>query len=165
MMIAATCTRRPRRARSVLSDLGVRSDHVYLPQDHSDPITHADLPPQSVAWMNEIELLDADLLVHLADHPSTGSGIEIGFSARLMCRIYIAAGAGPVSRFVAAYGESVEDSCRSASGLRAHLTRFVIQNRAILEEHARWRATAAAQVAQMHGNLREAIGRVRERTC
>ncbi len=68
-----------------------RSIHPYLPELKTSPDDFPDVTPEAVWATDRAEALRADLLVFLADGPSTGAGIEFEFARSTLMPVLVVA--------------------------------------------------------------------------
>ena len=74
---------------------------VYEPRNSTDPIRHAGVSAEDVFNKDRELVLGSDLVIHIADYASTGSGEEIDFAlAALIPIVIVAHGESVVSRMV-----------------------------------------------------------------
>ena len=74
---------------------------VYEPRTATDPVQHPDVSPEEVFKTDRDNVLRSDLVIHIADYPSTGAGAELDFAlAALIPIIVISHGDTRVSRMV-----------------------------------------------------------------
>ena len=85
-------------ATSVCEELAIK---VYEPRKSTDPVKHPDVPSGEVFERDRERVLSSDLVIHIADYPSTGSGEELDFAlAALIPIVLISRGDSVVSRMV-----------------------------------------------------------------
>ena len=83
---------------SVCSSLHI---NLYQPRKKTDPVHNSEIVDESVFSMDREQVLKSDLLVHVANFPSTGSGQELDFAlAGLIPIVLIAHVDKKVSRMV-----------------------------------------------------------------
>lgn len=77
-----------RECQAVCSAMGI---YLYLPGDHSDPISHAHLAKEDVHWMDRkmVAADAADIFVMLCDKPSFGAGQELEIATNAMVPIIL----------------------------------------------------------------------------
>lgn len=74
---------------------------VHLPTDHTDPHADGDIPPEMVHRIDYSAVLASDLVVMIADHPTSGGGKELVWAERNRCKILVLSPIGArVSRLV-----------------------------------------------------------------
>ena len=85
-------------ATSVCEDLDIE---LYRPMNATDPVDHPHASPEYVFNLDRQRVLDSDLVIHVADYASTGSGEELDFAlAALIPIVLLAEGDSKVSRMV-----------------------------------------------------------------
>ena len=118
---------------SVCSELDI---DLYQPRQHTDPVSHPDVSAEDVHGLDRERVLNSDLLIHIADHPSTGAGEELDFASNaLVPVILISHGESRVSRMVTgipAFKLIVEYT--DVRELQEELRRLLMEIRPILEE-------------------------------
>lgn len=83
---------------SVCNDLEI---DVYEPRHATDPIKHRNISAEEVFKTDREQVLRGDLLIHICDYPSTGSGEELDFAlGALMPIVLISHGEARISRMV-----------------------------------------------------------------
>ena len=83
---------------SVCEDLEIE---LYQPGKATDPVNHPHVSSESVFNMDRERVLSSDLVIHLADHASTGAGEELDFAlTALIPIVLIAHGDTRLSRMV-----------------------------------------------------------------
>ena len=74
---------------------------VYEPRKSTDPVLHPEVTPEDVYHRDREIVLAADLVIHIADYASTGSGEELDFAqAALIPIVLLSHGDSVVSRMV-----------------------------------------------------------------
>ena len=74
---------------------------LFEPRLSTDPIDHPEVPAEDVFANDRERVLSSDLVIHVADYPSTGSGEELDFALGALVPIVIVAhGNSRVSRMV-----------------------------------------------------------------
>ena len=82
----------------VCRDLGIK---LYQPRHATDPVNHPKVSPEDVFNLDRERVLKSDLVIHIADYASTGSGEELDFALNALIPILlIAHGESKVSRMV-----------------------------------------------------------------
>jgi len=124
-----------------ISDLVVSICHkleinVYEPRKVSDPIKYADLSAEAVFATDRERVLSSDLLIHVCDYPSTGSGEELDFAfGALLPIVLISHSKYRVSRMVTGIPTlKIEIEYTDPEELRLELRERLIEIRPILEE-------------------------------
>ena len=85
-------------AESVCEDLGIE---LYQPRNATDPVNHPEVSSADVFSLDKERVLSSDLVIHVADYASTGSGEELDFALNALIPILlIAHGESKVSRMV-----------------------------------------------------------------
>ena len=85
-------------ANIVCRDLGI---NLYQPRNVTDPVNNPDVSSQDVFNLDRERVLGSDLVIHIADYASTGSGEELDFALNALIPIVlIAHGESKVSRMV-----------------------------------------------------------------
>jgi len=83
---------------SVCKELDIE---LYEPRTATDPREHPDVTAEDVYRKDHDQVLSSDLVIHIADFPSTGAGEELDFAATaLMPILLVAQGKSKVSRMV-----------------------------------------------------------------
>ena len=118
---------------SVCSNLDIE---LYQPRKHTDPLNHPNVSAEDVHALDRERVLNSDLLIHIADHPSTGAGEELDFASNaLVPIILISHGESRVSRMVTgipAFKLIVEYA--DLQELQEKLRTLLMEIRPILEE-------------------------------
>lgn len=118
---------------SVCSNLDIE---LYQPRKHTDPLNHPNVSAEEVHGLDRERVLNSDLLIHIADHPSTGAGEELDFASNaLVPIILISHGESRVSRMVTgipAFKLIVEYA--DLQELQEKLRTLLMEIRPILEE-------------------------------
>jgi hypothetical protein len=74
---------------------------LYEPRMQTDPVWHPEVPDAEVFAQDRDRVIGSDLLIFLADNPSTGSGEELAFAADALVPVLVLArSATRVSRMV-----------------------------------------------------------------
>ena len=85
-------------AELVCQDLGIE---LYQPRNATDPVNHPEVSSEEVFSLDKERVLSSDLVIHVADYASTGSGEELDFALNALIPIVlIAHGESKVSRMV-----------------------------------------------------------------
>ena len=85
-------------AEMVCQDLGIK---LYQPRNVTDPVNNPEVPSGDVFNLDRERVLGSDLVIHIADYASTGSGEELDFALNALIPIVlIAHGESKVSRMV-----------------------------------------------------------------
>ena len=85
-------------ADSICRDLGI---NLYQPRNVTDPVNNPYVPSEDVFNLDRDRVLGSDLVIHIADYASTGSGEELDFALNALIPIVlIAHGESKVSRMV-----------------------------------------------------------------
>lgn len=75
--------------------------NLYEPRKQTDPVHHSNLSSEEVERIDHDRVLNADLVIHLAHYPSTGSGKELAWAeSALIPTILIKHSSSKVSRMV-----------------------------------------------------------------
>ena len=109
---------------------------LFEPRLATDPIDHPDVSAAKVFASDRERVLRSDLVIHVADYPSTGSGEELDFAlGALVPIILIARGDARVSRMVTGIPALKLDITYSdVDDLRDELRERLTEIRPILEE-------------------------------
>jgi transcriptional regulator with XRE-family HTH domain len=110
---------------------------LYQPRHSTDPIKHSDVTPSQVYDNDKKEVvLKSDLLIHLADHPSTGVGEELELArAALLPMLLIYPAHVKVSRMVLGIPSlMVHIAYKTIDDLQSQLANCLFDLRPILEE-------------------------------
>ena len=85
-------------AELVCRDLGIK---LYQPRNVTDPVNNSEVSSGDVFDLDRERVLGSDLVIHIADYASTGSGEELDFALNALIPIVlIAHGESKVSRMV-----------------------------------------------------------------
>ncbi len=85
-------------AAMVCADLGI---NLYQPRNVTDPVNNPHASSEDVFNLDRERVLGSDLVIHIADYASTGSGEELDFALNALIPIVlIAHGESKVSRMV-----------------------------------------------------------------
>jgi transcriptional regulator with XRE-family HTH domain len=115
--------------------LGLEID-LFEPRLATDPIDHPDVSDEQVFANDREQVLRSDLVIHVADYPSTGSGEELDIALGALVPIVIVAhGDTRVSRMVTGIPAlKLTITYRDLDDLRAELWERLAEIRPILEE-------------------------------
>jgi len=105
---------------AVCSDFGIS---LYEPRKATDPVHHPEVPDQEVFRLDRRQVTQSDLLIYLADYPSTGAGQELIFAHEAIIPIIVMASAKTqVSRMVTGIpGSTFQIRYEGLEDLRAQL--------------------------------------------
>lgn len=85
-------------ASAACAEFGIE---LYEPRKVTDPVHHPEVPDQEVFRLDRQHVTQSDLLIYLADFPSTGAGQELVFAYEALIPIIVMASAKTqVSRMV-----------------------------------------------------------------
>ena len=109
---------------------------LYEPRKSTDPVQHPDISAETVFQSDRMQVLDSDLVIHIADFASTGAGEELDFAlAALIPIVLIARGESVVSRMVLGIPAlKLSITYNTMEELRVELQQCLTQIRPILEE-------------------------------
>ena len=109
---------------------------LFEPRLATDPVDHPDVPAAEVFANDREKVLRSDLVIHVADYPSTGSGEELDFALGALVPIVIVArGESRVSRMVTGIPAlKLAITYRDVDDLRDELRERLNEIRPILEE-------------------------------
>ncbi|HEX2058979.1 MAG TPA: hypothetical protein VHI71_11500 [Actinomycetota bacterium] len=137
---------------------------LYRPGSHSDPIKHPDISASDVYFTDRDRVVKSDLVIHLADFPSTGAGEELDMAQNALIPILLLRHSSRrMSRMVAGIPAfKAEISYQDEEDLSDELGERLVEMRPVLEE----RKVAFAQydvnlVGAKIRALREDIGLTR----
>ncbi|MFC1412225.1 XRE family transcriptional regulator [Streptacidiphilus sp. N1-12] len=117
---------------------------LYEPRKITDPVHHPDVPDTEVFRLDRQRVVRSDLLVYLADQPSTGAGQELVFATEAMLPIIVVARSGlKVSRMVTGMPGSVQmvryqgpDGLgKDLNSVLAELRPALLRRRSVLREY------------------------------
>jgi hypothetical protein len=96
---------------------------LYEPRKATDPVHHPEVPDQEVFRLDRQRVTQSDLLIYLADYPSTGAGQELVFAYEALIPIIIMASTKTqVSRMVTGIpGSTFQVRYESIEELRGQL--------------------------------------------
>lgn len=126
--------------RDALAEDGI---HVHVPMDYTDPLSTGDDPPDRASRIDFSAVIRSDLIVLIANRPSTGAGKELVWAERNGCMTLLVADPGTTpSRLVSGTtARLMEVAVSLAPGdLAAEIKGVVEAHRDLLEAHARERA-------------------------
>ena len=109
---------------------------LFQPRLATDPIDHPDVSAEVVFASDRERVLRSDLVIHVADYPSTGSGEELDFAlGALVPIVIIAHGDARISRMVTGIPAlKLTITYRDLDDLRDELRERLTEIRPILEE-------------------------------
>ena len=109
---------------------------VYQPWKSTDPIQHPDISPEDVFDEDRERVLGSDLVIHIADYASTGSGEELDFALdALIPIILLSHGDSVISRMVLGIPAlKLMVTYTTLDELRLELSERLTEIRPILEE-------------------------------
>ncbi len=109
---------------------------LFQPRLVTDPMDHPDVSAEEVFASDRERVLCSDLVIHVADYPSTGSGEELDFASGALVPIVIVAhGDARVSRMVTGIPAlKLTITYRDLDDLRDELRERLTEIRPILEE-------------------------------
>ncbi len=117
---------------------------LYQPRKATDPVHHPGVPDQEVFRLDRQQVTRSDLLIYLADYPSTGAGEELVFAYEALIPIVLIASKKtqvsrmvtgiPGSSFQVRY-EKPEDLSRQLSHQLKSLLPLLVQRRNRLSQH------------------------------
>lgn len=135
---------------------------VYDPARHTHPDTRPDLAPADVHASNLDAVLDADLIVHLADQPSVGAGKEVAWAERSGCEVLVLGGAGSrPTRMVTGSASGPQEHAGCHGSIAACLHSFLEDNWEALRRHRDRRAVLAEVLGQQLELLRGRLPQTR----
>jgi DNA-binding transcriptional regulator YiaG len=96
---------------------------LYEPRKATDPVHHPEVPDQQVFRLDRQQVTRSDLLIYLADYPSTGAGQELVFAYEALIPIIVMANTNTqVSRMVTGIpGSTFQVRYKSLEDLRGQL--------------------------------------------
>ena len=120
-------------ADSVCQDLGIE---LYQPKTATDPVHHPEVSSEEVFNLDKQRVLSSDLVIHVADFASTGSGEELDFALNALIPIVlIAHGESKVSRMVTGIpGFKLMVKYHDLDELNHQLLDALIEIRPVIEE-------------------------------
>jgi transcriptional regulator with XRE-family HTH domain/nucleoside 2-deoxyribosyltransferase len=62
---------------------------LYQPRKATDPVNHTDVSAEQVFQIDKERVLSSDLVIHICDYPSTGSGEELDFALAALIPIVL----------------------------------------------------------------------------
>jgi transcriptional regulator with XRE-family HTH domain len=109
---------------------------LFEPRKHTDPVLHAGVTPFEVYSQDKLHVHEADLLVHLCHHPSTGSGEELEFArAALIPIILVTPTTVKVSRMILGIPSLLlEVNYKDPDDLQTQLGSALLEFRPVIEE-------------------------------
>ena len=126
--------------RVALAEDGI---HVHVPIDHTDPMSTGDDPPNRASRIDFSAVIRSDLIVYIANRPSTGAGKELVWAERNGCMTLLVADPGTTpSRLVSGTTARLREVAVSLApeDLAVEIRAVVAEHRDLLEAHARERA-------------------------
>ena len=117
---------------SVCDDLEIE---LYQPRKVTDPVNHPDVTSEDVFNLDKERVLKSDLLIHIADYPSTGAGEELDIAlGALIPIVLIAHGDTRMSRMVSGIPAlKLTVTYRNHNDLRHELRERLTEIRPIVE--------------------------------
>ncbi|MEY9962005.1 ribosome-binding protein aMBF1 (putative translation factor) [Streptacidiphilus sp. MAP12-16] len=112
---------------------------LYEPRKITDPVHHPDISDTEVFRLDRQRVVRSDLVIYLADQPSTGAGQELVFATEAMTPIVVVAQSDlNVSRMVTGMpGRTAIVRYSQARDLRTELTQGIVELRPTLEQRRR----------------------------
>jgi DNA-binding transcriptional regulator YiaG len=117
---------------------------LYEPRNATDPVHHPEIPDQEVFRLDRRHVTHSDLLIYLADFPSTGAGQELVLAYEALIPIIVMASSGtkvsrmvmgiPGSTFQVRY-DSLEDLYRQLAAQLEDLLPILMHRRSKLRRH------------------------------
>lgn len=109
---------------------------LYEPRKSTDPVLHPEVSPKEVYHRDREIVLACDLVIHIADYASTGSGEELDFAqAALIPIVLLSRGDSVVSRMVLGIpGLKLVVTYNTLDELGTELRQSLTEIRPILEE-------------------------------
>ena len=107
-------------AAAICTEFGIE---LYEPRKATDPVHHPEVPDQEVFRLDRQHVTHSDLLLYLADYPSTGAGQELVFAYDALVPIVVMADTKTqVSRMVTGIpGSTFQIRYRNLQDLRTQL--------------------------------------------
>ncbi len=140
---------------------------LYEPRKSTDPVHHPNVPDSEVWARDKQEVLASDLVIHLAHHPSTGSGEELAYAEGGMIPIMLISHSGTrVSRMVTGI-PAIQIHLRYSEPeeLREELSRRLFEIRPLLEQRRLALGDDQNVVGEKVRQLRESIGLSRDQVA
>jgi transcriptional regulator with XRE-family HTH domain len=140
---------------------------LYEPRKNTDPVHHPDVPDSEVWALDKKQVLASDLVIHLAHHPSTGSGEELAYAEGSMIPIMLISHSGTrVSRMVTGI-PAIQIHLRYSEPeeLREELSRRLVEIRPLLEQRRLALGDDQNVVGEKVRQLRESIGLSRDQVA
>ena len=136
---------------------------LYEPRKKTDPVHHPDVPDADVWALDKERVLAADLVIHLAHHPSTGAGEELAYAEGALVPIMLISHAGTrVSRMVTGIPAiRIHIRYTEPEELREELDRRLVEIRPLLEQRRLALGEDQNVVGEKVRQLRESIGLTR----
>jgi hypothetical protein len=135
---------------------------LYEPRKATDPVHHPEVPDQEVFRLDRQHVTQSDLLIYLADYPSTGAGQELVFAYEALIPIIIMANTKtqvsrmvtgiPASTFEVRY-ETVEELRYQLFDQLKSLLPILIQRRVRLSRHEQNRLGQRIRQARLSKGL------------
>jgi hypothetical protein len=129
--------------KGILAEDGI---HVHCPTDYTDPRDTGHDPPSRAARIDYAAILRSDLIVYVANRPSTGVGKELVWAERNGCvTLLIGDPSSTPSRLVTGTTGRLTEIAASLApdALASEIKRAIAENRTVLEAHARERGSRA----------------------
>ncbi len=145
----------------------VCSEHdidLYEPRKNTDPVHHPDIADTEVWVLDKERVLQSDLVIHLAHHPSTGAGEELAYAEGNLIPIMLISHSGTrVSRMVTGI-PAIQIHLRytEPEELREELSRRLLEIRPLLEQRRLALGEDQNVVGEKVRQLRESLGLTRE---
>jgi len=135
----------------------LRFERVHVPKDYTSPTKRPDMLGKDVARVDKDLLLGSDLMIFLAEEPSTGSGMEVAWSVDAGLHLFIGVSADTTFRpsriAVGSSERAAEERYETIPQLLALIEQYVHSNAASLERHRRWRQNAPVALAPLMAAL------------
>jgi transcriptional regulator with XRE-family HTH domain len=137
---------------------------LYEPRKNTDPVHHSDVADTDVWVLDKQRVLQSDLVIHLAHHPSTGSGEELAYAEGSLIPILLISHARTrVSRMVTGIPAiKIHLRYTEPEQLREELGRRLLEIRPLLEQRRLALGEDQNVVGEKVRQLRESLGLTRE---
>lgn len=158
------------RTSDIIAEVCRRFDFaLFEPRKHTDPVLNSDVTAFDVYSQDKSKVHDADLLIHLCHHPSTGSGEELEFArAALIPILLVTPEAVKISRMILGIPSLlIEVNYRTPDDLQTQLANALLEFRPVIEARklafSDYRANVVGQkiieLRQQQGLTREDVAK------
>jgi hypothetical protein len=140
--------------------------HVHVPKDWTDPNVHGDLAPRTINAVDYDAVLYSDLVVMIADWPTSGGGKELVWAERNGCAILILSPIGSrISRLITGSCCDVEEHVwPNEDAIDSAIRSFTVNRRTKLTAHAAMRRSRGFDLAVTFARARALVASLDDAT-